>query len=387
MLKKFFLVLLLVAVAAPVAAFAEVKLNLNYPDFGPFNPSENQSLGALIGYLYFFIVGIAGLAAFVMLVWGGVQWLLSGAIPSQASEAKEKIRNAIIGLLLVLASFLIIQVVNPELTIMNVNLLSLDDRTDLIKWIFSGSGSIAEYRCEYDSGNYFCEGNLPIVAQGSTGPGEQCIVAEDANDSRGNCPSRCGSAGGENARLGDTQSGFTWHCCNAGSGNCNTATETFTFAQTTDRKPLNQVVMRSNYGVYGCDEDGCLSGWRRFLDGASDVCNSPISDSSPKNGDICGQIGSLWIHGPFVAVLYEDVNYGGDRICFDARDQALYPSPPGRLINRLDDCDIGAVGVPCTVGANYGNGWNEDTSSIKILQEGDPEIITLCTNFERTIAP
>ncbi|MEK7556994.1 MAG: hypothetical protein AAB538_03385, partial [Patescibacteria group bacterium] len=118
-----------------------------------------------------------------------------------------------------------------------------------------------------------------------------------------------------------------------------------------------------------------------------DVENDPIFDSSPPGDTIEGQIGSLWIHGPYVAVLYQNENYGGKRICFDARNQGLYPSPPGRLINRLDDCDIGAVGVPCTVGANYGNGWNEDTDSIRILQAGDPQIDTLCPNFEQTIAP
>lgn len=51
-----------------------------------------------------------------MLIWGGVEWLVSGAIPARASEARERIRNAILGLLLILASFLIIQIINPELT-------------------------------------------------------------------------------------------------------------------------------------------------------------------------------------------------------------------------------------------------------------------------------
>lgn len=100
--------------AQPVPTIA---LNLDYPKFGPFDLNVNQSLPEMIGFFYYFIVGISGLAAFVMLVYGGVQWLTSGAIPSQASEARDKVRNAIIGLLLVLASFLIIQVINPELTV------------------------------------------------------------------------------------------------------------------------------------------------------------------------------------------------------------------------------------------------------------------------------
>lgn len=63
------------------------------------------------------VIRIAGLAAFVMLVWGGVQWLVSGAVPAQAGEARDRIKNAILGLLLILASFLVVQVINPELTL------------------------------------------------------------------------------------------------------------------------------------------------------------------------------------------------------------------------------------------------------------------------------
>lgn len=96
-----------------------LALNLDYPKFGPFDLNTNQNLSEIIAYAYYFIVGIAGLAAFVMLVWGGVQWLASGAVPSQAAEARDKVRNAIAGLLLVLASFLVIQIINPELTILS----------------------------------------------------------------------------------------------------------------------------------------------------------------------------------------------------------------------------------------------------------------------------
>ena len=123
---KHSLFLLLIAIGILIPHFAVVQaitLNLDYPKFGPFDLNVNQSLPEIIGFFYYFIVGISGLAAFVMLVWGGVQWLTSGAIPSQAGEARDKIKNAIIGLLLVLASFLVIQVINPELTIIGGDVL------------------------------------------------------------------------------------------------------------------------------------------------------------------------------------------------------------------------------------------------------------------------
>ena len=142
-MKPFFALAFLAVLLAdliPASSFALIKLNLNYPEFGniTFDKAECEALppgkvcgqnpNALIAWIYYFIVGIAGLAAFVMLVWGGVQWLTSGAIPSQAGEARDKIKNAIIGLLLVLASFLIIQVLNPELTIIGLSGLDPQSR-------------------------------------------------------------------------------------------------------------------------------------------------------------------------------------------------------------------------------------------------------------------
>ena len=106
-------------VLLPVFSSAQINLNLDYPTFAGIDLNTNQNLNTVVAWLYYFIVGIAGLAAFVMIVWGGIQWLTSGAIPSQASEARDKLRAAILGLLLILASFLIIQVINPQLTLLN----------------------------------------------------------------------------------------------------------------------------------------------------------------------------------------------------------------------------------------------------------------------------
>lgn len=102
----------LFAVAHPALA---LNLNLGYPEFGGINLNEDQSLPQLIGWLYYAMIGISGLAAFAMLVAGGVQWMSSAGNTSALSAAKKRIENAAVGLLLVLTSYLIIQVVNPDL--------------------------------------------------------------------------------------------------------------------------------------------------------------------------------------------------------------------------------------------------------------------------------
>jgi len=118
--KRIILVMLLLALVVPGVAGA-IDLNLTYPIFpgAPnINLEANQTLSGIVAWLYSLIVGISGLAAFVMIVWGGVQWMTSTGNPTKTSAAKDKIKMALLGLLLILSSFLILQVINPELTLL-----------------------------------------------------------------------------------------------------------------------------------------------------------------------------------------------------------------------------------------------------------------------------
>jgi len=104
-----------------VVLASELNLNLQYPTFGEINLNDiaqnpAQNLNKIIAWFYYLIVGIAGLSAFVMLVWGGVQWLTSAGDPGKLGDAKDKIYSALLGLLIILGSWLIVNVINPELT-------------------------------------------------------------------------------------------------------------------------------------------------------------------------------------------------------------------------------------------------------------------------------
>ena len=129
LIKRYFfpilvsLILLLpsVSLAACPTGSGPVCLNLQYPSFpsfGNLDLNDQQDLNQVVAWFYYFIVGIAGLAAFVMLVWGGFQYLSSAGNPAAIGDAKDKIKSALLGLLIILASFLILQVINPELTIL-----------------------------------------------------------------------------------------------------------------------------------------------------------------------------------------------------------------------------------------------------------------------------
>jgi len=60
-------------------------------------------------------VGIAGILAVLMIAYGGVVWLFSGGASDKIGHAKELITGAIIGLVLALGSYFILNTINPKL--------------------------------------------------------------------------------------------------------------------------------------------------------------------------------------------------------------------------------------------------------------------------------
>jgi len=99
---------------------AVLALQVEWPD-SPGIPNgtsldPNSELPQLIRYLYEWGIALGGLAVFVVLVYAGFQYLTSAGSPAQMTEAAERIKSAVIGLVLLLGSVLILNTINPELT-------------------------------------------------------------------------------------------------------------------------------------------------------------------------------------------------------------------------------------------------------------------------------
>ncbi len=121
-MKYLFFFLALALLASPFLASAgPVNLNLEYPPFpGAPDLKTEQSLPNVVAWVYYTIVGISGFAAFVMMAWGGVQWLSSAGNPASIGDATDRIQNALLGLLVVLGSYILLQLINPDF--LNLNL-------------------------------------------------------------------------------------------------------------------------------------------------------------------------------------------------------------------------------------------------------------------------
>lgn len=118
---------------------------------------ESANLGDLLANLYYFLLGLVGISALVMFVWGGIEYMLAG--DRDPSKAKERMKNAVYGLVLALTSWLILYTINPDLVArLNINLdpIAPQQRTD-------GGPPGAGIGCASD-GDQDCGSGLKCVA-------------------------------------------------------------------------------------------------------------------------------------------------------------------------------------------------------------------------------
>jgi|GEM_PF-5691768 len=80
----------------------------------PWCQEAQKEPGALVGRFYIIALGLAGASALGVLIYGAILWTLSGAVTSK-QDALEWIKGALWGLTLLLAAYLILYTINPDL--------------------------------------------------------------------------------------------------------------------------------------------------------------------------------------------------------------------------------------------------------------------------------
>jgi len=78
--------------------------------------SDSSSLTDLVAFFYEWGIALGGIAAFIALIIGGFQYLTSMGEPARLADAKDRIKSAFFGLILLLSSWLILNTINPQLT-------------------------------------------------------------------------------------------------------------------------------------------------------------------------------------------------------------------------------------------------------------------------------
>ena len=80
-----------------------------------FLTQESATPGEFVNNFYKFALGIAGAAAFAVIIWGAILYTTSAGNPAKQKDARDWIMGAIWGVVLLLAAYLILYTINPNL--------------------------------------------------------------------------------------------------------------------------------------------------------------------------------------------------------------------------------------------------------------------------------
>jgi len=85
--------------------------NTNNPDFRYLPSGFARDFTALFTGILSMLMALVAVLVFFMLVWGGVEWILSGGDKGKTEQARNKIVSALIGLVIVAASYAILYLI------------------------------------------------------------------------------------------------------------------------------------------------------------------------------------------------------------------------------------------------------------------------------------
>lgn len=92
-----------------VSVFGADSINLNAS--GTFSSLGGITITSIVSGAIRLVLILASLIFFFMLVWGGIQWMMSGGDKNAAEQARSKITNALVGLVIVFSAWAIMALI------------------------------------------------------------------------------------------------------------------------------------------------------------------------------------------------------------------------------------------------------------------------------------
>lgn len=92
------------------------QLETVYPDIpGVKTIEEDATLPEYLEYIYYFIISLTGIAALIILIWGGLIYLTSAGSPNKMKEGINRIIGGLSGVAIILFAHLILTTINPDI--------------------------------------------------------------------------------------------------------------------------------------------------------------------------------------------------------------------------------------------------------------------------------
>ncbi len=96
--------------------------DINLQPGGQFAQLGSLTIGGIVSGLIRFVLVVAALVFFFILVIGGIRWIASGGDKAQTEAARNQITAALVGLVIVFAAWAIVQLIN---TFFGINIFEL----------------------------------------------------------------------------------------------------------------------------------------------------------------------------------------------------------------------------------------------------------------------
>ena len=140
---------------------------------------NGSTLGTLIVHIYNWSIGAIAFLAVIMIMVSGLQWMLAAGSAPQINAAKDRISSALIGLVLALGAYFILDFINPQavsfknLSPNTINKVELPKSCDINGGeiqLSSGAKSTAEQTCA----DTCIAGGYTLRNSGEEGDGPWC---------------------------------------------------------------------------------------------------------------------------------------------------------------------------------------------------------------------
>ena len=277
---------------APIPGLTDVQ-----PDQG--------GLASFFNNLYKYLIGLSAVLAIIMIIWGGLEYATQD-IPGQKQQGKERIQQAILGLVLILSPVLVFSIINPNILNLSINLEKLDTKPGLpVGSTPTGnqSGAPPSAGCRATGGQYL---DKAVCASRKDAQGYSCT-----NGGNLILPS-CRKADPNRKCLDE---GSLAYCSKSVEVVYQKATHWFGYVPGWSNKVIPRDAQKEQNFIAGCKADGGKIDSTRTWSGEFSVYTRPINPVSALLSGGCPEDSGIVIEDPGTFVRYGVICFGQTLAC------------------------------------------------------------------------
>jgi hypothetical protein len=180
--------------------------------------ADQAGLATFFNNLYKYLIGLAAILAVIEIIWGGLEISTKDSVSKQ-SDGKERITQAIFGLVLVLSPVLVFSIINPSILNLSLNLLPLDTKSGAPQaTVTSPSGNTTGRFLPTTSSNTSSSTLYPCTDNATCSAAQKACLAKNTIQNAGQADIVCVTSDGTidpNGRTDSSWNPFSSYACAA----------------------------------------------------------------------------------------------------------------------------------------------------------------------------